>query len=159
MWRQYPYIFSTFYRWKKQNKNSRPQGLFDIPLLLAWYLSFALPFLGTSKSTPEMIPIIHLKLVIYDLQLRKERKEFASHHSLRSLGGNLSMEKYSIVSNNCAKPNGVVPFTCWAFKLKLELVIHPYNIKLSFFVSHERNRNLNGYCTVIRYFKVSAKVH
>ena len=157
MWRQYPYIFSTFYRWKKQNKNSRPQGLFDIPLLLAWYLSFALPFLG--KSTPEMIPIIHLKLVIYDLQLRKERKEFASHHSLRSLGGNLSMEKYSRVSNNRAIFHGVVPFTFehsnwyekpWlgyspSLQHQIVLVCKPYGSGF-----------LNRFCTVIRCTKVSA---
>ena len=90
---------------------TKTQGLKAYLIFLPWYLSFALPFLGTSKSTPEMIPIIHLKLVIYDLQLRKERKEFASHHSLRSLGGNLSMEKYSRVSNNRAIFHGVVPFT------------------------------------------------
>ena len=140
MWRQYPYIFSTFYRWKKQNKNSRPQGLFDIPLLLAWYLSFALPFLGTSKSTPEMIPIIHswnLSSMIYNW----ERKEKNLH--LTTLWG---VWVVIYLWKSTLEYLITVQFSTELFHSHLSiqidmkslgLVIHHHcNIKLSLFASH-----------------------
>ena len=62
---------------------------------------------------------------------------------------------YSRISNNrTAKSKGVIPFTCWAFKLILVIYHQFNNIKLSFLASHMKSSfPLCG--TVIRYCKVA----
>ena len=65
-----------------------------------------------------------------------------------------------LITVHTAKSKGVIPFTCWAFKLILDLgIYHQFNnIKLSFFTSHMKSSfplcTFNRCCTVIRYSRV-----